>query len=146
MKHIVRGILSIFLVLTFCQTSVAGDIREPLSATGGVRNDYDSPTSSIAIILNFGKMMRGSLNKEDRARHTGAVIYALENAEDGQVVEWYNSNEETLGKIKPIMTWSVQGGICRKLITLVQKEGIAREYEEVGCHTIDSQFWSFSRR
>lgn len=117
-----------------------------MSATGGVRNDYENPNSSVTILVNFFKAWDGALNKKDRAKHTGAVIFALENAEDGQVVEWYNSNEETSAKIKPIMTWMVQGGHCRKLVTLVKKGEHYREYDEVGCRTIDSQFWTFSRR
>lgn len=145
MKHIAQAALSISLILSTCNV-IAGDLRVPLSATGGVRNDYASPTSSITIMSNLFKSWGGQLNKEDKAKHTGAVIFALENAEDGQIVEWYNSTEETSGKIKPLMTWMVQGGYCRKLVTLVKKGENAREYEEVGCRTIDSEFWTFSRR
>ncbi len=125
---------------------MANDLRTPLSATGGVRNDYDSPNSAVTVLANMFKAWDGSLNSSDRKRHTGAVLFALENTKDGQVTEWYNNDETTLGKIKPIMSWPVQGGVCRKLISLIQKGDKVREYEEVGCWTIDSQFWTFSRR
>jgi surface antigen len=135
-----------FLTLLTCQTSQASDLRTPLSATGGVRNDYDYPGSSVAIFANLLKSWDGALNKEDRRRHTNAVILTLESVPDGEVMEWYNNTEEAWGKIKPVLSWHVQGGVCRKLVTLVHKQGKSREYEEVGCRTIDSQFWTFARQ
>jgi surface antigen len=118
----------------------------PLSATGGVRNDYDSPTSGITVLANLFKAWDGALSAEDKKRHTGAVLFALTNTLDGQVTEWYNNDESTVGKIKPIMSWHVQGGVCRKFISLIQRGDKMREYEEVGCYTLDSQFWTFARR
>jgi surface antigen len=144
-KHIALAVLSTFLILSTCN-SWAGDLRVPLSATGGVRNDFESPNSGFTVIANLIKSWDGALSKPDRAKHTGAVIFALENAEDGQIVEWYSPNEETSGKIKPLMTWMVQGGHCRKLVSLIVKGDRAREYEEVGCRTMDTEFWTFSRR
>ena len=118
----------------------------PLSATGGVRNDYDYPGSAVSVLANLIKSWDGALTKEDRRRHINAVILTLESVPDGQVMEWYNNNEEAWGKIKPVLSWNVQGGVCRKLITLLYKQGKSREYEEVGCYTLDSQFWTFARQ
>lgn len=144
-KHTARVILFTFLTLLTCN-SFANDLRTPLSATGGVRNDYESPTSGVVVIANLFKAWSGSLSAEDKKRHTGAVLFALNNTLDGQVTEWYNNNELTMGKIKPIMSWHVQGGVCRKLITLIQRGDQVREYEEVGCYTLDNPQWTFARR
>ena len=144
-KHIVRDIMFISLIL-ITSNSFANDLRTPLSATSGVRNDYDSPTSAFTLLSNLAKKWDGALSKEDRKRHTQAVLLTLESVPDGQVMEWYNNSETTWGKIKPVLSWNVQGGVCRKLITLVHKQGQEREYEEVGCYTLDSQFWTFGRR
>ncbi len=146
MKRIAQVITFTFLTLLTCQNSLASDLRVPLSATGGVRNDYDSPNSAIVILSNLAKSWDGALNSSDRKRHTEAVILTLESVPDGQVMEWYNNTETTWGKIKPVLSWHVQGGVCRKLVTLIHKQGREREYEEVGCRTIDSQFWTFARR
>lgn len=145
MKRIVLVISFIFLTL-LTSNSFAGDLRVPLSATGGVRNDYDSPNSGITVLANLFKAWDGALSAEDKKRHIGAVLFALNNTLDGQVTEWYNNDESTVGKIKPIMSWHVQGGVCRKFITLIQRNDKMREYEEVGCYTLDSQFWTFARR
>ena len=145
MKHIFLVALFISLTLPI-SNSVAGDLRVPLSATGGVRNDYESPTSAVTALANMFKAWDGALSPQDRKTHIGAVLFALENTHDGQVTEWFNNKETTLGKIKPIMSWNVQGGVCRKIISLIQKGDKVREYEEVGCYTLDSQFWTFSRR
>jgi surface antigen len=145
-KHTLRAVTFIFLTLLTCQTSQASDLTTPLSATGGVRNDYDSPNSAFVLFSNLIKSWDGALSGADKKRHTNAVILTLESVPDGEVMEWYNNTETTWGKIKPILSWHVQGGVCRKLVTLIHKQGREREYEEVGCRTIDSQFWTFARR
>jgi len=145
-KHTLRAVTFTFLTLLICQTSQASDLTVPLSATGGVRNDYDSPNSSFVLFANLVKSWDGALSGTDKKRHTNAVILTLESVPDGEVMEWYNNTETTWGKIKPVLSWHVQGGVCRKLITLIHKQGREREYEEVGCRTIDSQFWTFARR
>jgi surface antigen len=145
-KHTLRAVTFTFLTLLICQTSQASDLTVPLSATGGVRNDYDSPNSSFVLFSNLIKSWDGALSGTDKKRHTNAVILTLESVPDGEVMEWYNNTETTWGKIKPVLSWHVQGGVCRKLVTLIHKQGREREYEEVGCRTIDSQFWTFARR
>lgn len=145
MKRIAQVVLFTSLTLITCN-AVAGPVHVPLSATGGVRNDYENPNSSVIMLTNLFKSWDGSLSKENRAKHTGAVIYALENAEEGQIVEWYSPDEETSGKIKVLYTYMVQGGHCRRIVSLVKKGEKSREYEETGCRTIDDQFWTFSRR
>lgn len=145
-KHTLRAVTFTFLTLLICQTSQASDLTVPLSATGGVRNDYDSPNSSFVLFSNLIKSWDGALSGMDKKRHTNAVILTLESVPDGEVMEWYNNTETTWGKIKPVLSWHVQGGVCRKLVTLIHKQGREREYEEVGCRTIDSQFWTFARR
>lgn len=144
MKH--TALVASFIFLTLMPINSHADTRIPFSATGGVRNDYDNPNSAISVLMNLGKMWSGALSKEDKSKHIGAVIFALENAEEGQVVEWYSPNEESSGKIKVLYTYMVQGGHCRKIVSLIKRGEQSREYEEVGCRTIDSQFWSFARR
>jgi surface antigen len=118
----------------------------PPSATAGVRDDFLTPSSVFAVAGNLLKQASGSLNREDRITHTKTLIWAASNLENGQMAEWSNPNNGTAGRTKIILTKPVQGGYCRMLSTLVEKEGIVKEYTEFACKTIDSQFWTFSTR
>jgi surface antigen len=139
-------VLMTSLILGLSVSSVYADTRIPLSATAGVRTDYHDPSNSVAIFLNIFKQASGSLSSEDRETHIRTVIFAAQNLPTGEEAAWANPENKTAGKVKIVMTRPTQGGVCRVLFTQVEKSGHVRDYHEVACRTIDSQFWSFSSR
>lgn len=134
------------LTLLLFANSVKADVFTPYSATAGVREDFLSPVSLLSVTHNLIKQASGSLDYDDQRMHTKTLIYAAANLETGQQAEWSNPSNGTAGRVKIMMTKPVQGGYCRLLYTLVEKEGNIRDYSEYACKTIDSQFWTFSTR
>lgn len=122
------------------------DVFTPPSATAGVRDDFLTPNSIFAVAGNLLKQASSSLPREDQITHTKTLIWAASNLQNGQMAEWNNPNNGTAGRTKIVLTKPVQGGYCRMLYTLVEKEGIVKDYTEYACKTIDSQFWTFSTR
>lgn len=139
------GLAKFLIPLSIASTVWAADISMPLSATNGVRTDYTPNNSIFAIGSNLYKSISGSLSKKDQETHVMTVIYALENKDNGEIARWYNEADDTAGRIKVVMTYPVQGGICRRLFTEVRIGSTVREYSEQGCKTMDSKFWNFSR-
>jgi surface antigen len=90
-------------------------------------------------------MVSGSLGSADRDTHTMTVVHAMENLDNGDVVEWYNTVNDTAGRVRVVMTYPVQGGVCRKFFSEVRIKNTIRDYNEQGCKTMDSRYWSFSR-
>ncbi len=134
-----------FLILLSIASSALADINVPLSATNGVRQDYQNNSSFIAIGANLFKAFSGSLSSEDKQTHIMTVVHAMQNLDNGEVTEWYNPANDTAGRVSVVMTYPVQGGICRKFFSQVRIKNHIRDYNEQGCFTMDSRYWSFSR-
>jgi surface antigen len=141
----VKNITVSILLLTASLCASAGTLV-PISATAGVRTDYNEANSIITVISNVYKQATGTLSSEDTLTHTKTVIFAANNLETGKAVEWTNPNNGTAGRVQVVMTKPVQGGYCRMLFTQVEKDHTIRDYTEWACKTIDSKFWTFSER
>lgn len=137
-----------FVILTaLCISNAwAYDVRIPVSATAGVRTDYTAPTSIVDVIFNVGKSIAGRLSAEDKETHIETVLFAMTNLDNGEIAQWHNTRDKTSGRIKIVITRPVQGGYCRQFFTEINLDGRVRQYNEEGCRTIDSQFWTFSGR
>lgn len=133
------------LILLSIANTAHADINVPLSATNGVRQDYQSNTSFVALGVNLFKVFSGSLNSEDKQTHIMTVVHAMQNLDNGEIAEWYNPTNDTAGRVRVVMTYPVQGGVCRRFFTEVRIKNHIRDYNEQGCLTIDSRYWSFSR-
>lgn len=138
-------VITKFLILASIASTAYADTTVPLSATNGVRQDYQPNGSIIAIGVNLFKVFSGSLNAEDKQTHTMTVLNAMQNLDNGEIAEWFNPANDTAGRVRIVMTYPVQGGICRRFFTEVRIKNHIRDYEEQGCKTMDSRFWSFSR-
>jgi surface antigen len=141
----VKNITVSTLLLTAALCASAGTLV-PISATGGVRTDYNEANSVVTVFSNVYKQATGTLNRDDTLTHTKTVIFAASNLETGQTVEWTNPANSTAGRVKVVMSRPAQGGYCRMLFTQVEKDNVIRDYTEWACKTIDSKFWTFSER
>jgi len=137
---------TILLTLGLFVNSAVADVRIPFSATAGVRTDFYESNNIVFLINNVIKQASGYLNKEDQETHIRTVIFAAANLPTNDEVEWHNPKNNTAGRVKIVMTRPVQGGVCRVLFTQVEKSGTVRDYHEVACKTVDSQYWTFSAR
>lgn len=133
-------------ILLVSANSAYANTLTPPSANGGVQRDYVEPNSMIGIFNNLVKLANGSLSVKDRDTHIKTVLFAVTALDTGQEATWHNPENATAGRIKVVMTKPAQGGYCRVLLTQVEKDGHIRDYHEVACKTIDSQFWTFYAR
>jgi surface antigen len=141
-----RALTKFLIPLLIASPVLAGNVFTPISVTNGARTDYQSSNNIIGIGVNLAKLVSGSLSSEDRHTHLSAVMFAMQNSDNGETVVWYNTATDTSGRIRITVSFPVQGGICRNFFTEVRIKERVREYEEQGCKTIDSRFWVFSGR
>jgi len=141
-----RALMKCLILASIASTAFAQNVFTPLSASNGVRTDYQPTTGLVSVVSNFAKAFDSTLNSDDKQTHIMTMLFAMQNLDNGETAVWYNQREQTAGRIKVILTHPVQGGICRRTFTEVRVGKEVREYEEVGCKTIDSQFWTFTGR
>lgn len=134
-----------FLILLSIASPALADVAVPLSATGGVRQDYQANNNLFAAFANLYKAVSSSLDSTDKQTHIMTVMHAMQNLDNGETAEWYNPANNTAGRVRVIMTQPAQGGICRRFFTEVRVDNTVRNYSEQGCKTMDSPYWSFSR-
>jgi hypothetical protein len=134
------------LLSLFVFGNAVADTRIPLSATGGVRDSAPQYMSSFADGLLFAlTRYNHSLRPIDAETHTKAAVFAVNNLDNGEVVEWSNPNSGSAGIIKVVLTKPAQGGFCRLLYIQVEMKNNIRDYQEYGCKTIDSPYVKFYR-
>jgi surface antigen len=117
-----------FLILVSIASTAYANVNVPLSATNGVRQDYQSNDSVLAIVFNLFKAVDGSLSYEDKQTHIMTVIHALQNSDNGEVSEWYNPSTDSAGRVSIVMTYPVQGGVCRRFFSEIRIKQRIREF------------------
>jgi surface antigen len=134
------------ILVCIASPALAQNVFIPLSASNGVRTDYQPDTGVVSVVANIFKSFESTLSLDDKQTHIMTVMYAMQNLDNGETAVWYNQRAQTAGRVKVILTYPAQGGNCRRTFTEVRVGKEVREWEEVGCKTIDSQFWTFTGR
>jgi surface antigen len=104
---------------------------------------WANPTDSASIVFNMAKWFSASLSKEDKMRHQQAVYHALNNLENGELVEWFNNATDSQGKVQISYTWPAGGTICRRVYSFVRKDTNARSYQDTACMDNNQKTWTF---
>ena len=83
------------------------------------------------------------LKRDEKKMHQAAVYYALENAPDFEIVEWYSNKRKAAGKVRVIDSYPLSGGYCRFYQGLIQVKNKARTSTIMACKMNGSIGWSF---
>lgn len=120
------------------------------TAIGGAQNwqspafeAWATPNTSAGIIYNLANWFKSSLSKEDLLKHRGAVYTALNNLENGEMIEWRNEMANTEGKVQIAYTWPNRGIICRRVYSFVRIENNSRSYQDTACLDNNQKTWTF---
>ena len=97
------------------------------------------------LIYNSIKSKHFSLTKQDQIKQMQAVFFALDNAEEGQVVSWVNGKNDTFGLVKVVSSYPHGSGYCRVIFTQISKKGKVRDFSETACKDVAYEGWQFIR-
>ena len=68
--------------------------------------DWTPDSGIVGMLYNAAQYHTTKLSGRDQDYHTQAVYHALNNAENGELVEWYSDRSDSMGKVQIAMTWS----------------------------------------
>lgn len=130
---------------------VLGKLSLILAFTNSYAQSWVAPTnqtwirseSLVGFAYNISRHFTTKLSKEDMALHTQAVFHALENLENGELVEWYNDRSDSQGKARIVYTWQGSGNICRRVHSWVRFRENAKNFEDTACYNVDIKSWKF---
>jgi len=123
------------LILTFVSsTAVANPLESPRFfeySNGG--------TLHRAINLSFGWFR--TLNDEQENAYQQSIVHALEYADDGETVSWYNNNAS--GRSTAVMTWPNTSGYCRRLHIQAIAHGVEKTKGVTACYDNTTSKWKW---
>lgn len=116
------------------------------SVGSSANNSYSPNTSYINLVSNFFSWKMHKLPKEDQLKQEQAVFFALDNSNEGDVVEWYgNKDLNSHGKVMIAMTYPQGGGYCRVVLSQINYKDKTRDFKETACRNGPDNRWRFIR-
>lgn len=119
--------------------------ENPLSSRYSTTENYVNIENAFlaSSIYNVSRWASGLLDSESQELHNRTVFLTLENAKNGEVVRWRNPEMNTSGRMKVVLTTSVNGGICRRMLVELTVENQRRNLTETGCFDQTTGVWRF---
>ena len=106
-----------------------------------------NPANAVyGLVHNIAAYNYYGMNADDKQKQQEAVFYALNNADNGEVVEWYNEKANTYGKVKPVQSYPQGSGYCRTLFSLISVKNKTRTFTETACVEGGHEGWRFIRK
>ena len=133
---------------------VISDIEAFDSVTGQVSSQSGRQSVAPPVMNSYGSSLLngllaalksggGSLDDGARQLHERALVLTLERAGNGEIVAWNHPESGQSGRLKPVLTRSVNGGICRKLLVELHLRGETGQFTETACRGRGSQSWHY---
>ena len=103
----------------------------------------DLKYSMPAYLFRKTQFLRFRLNSTEKKLHESAVFFALTNAENGKIVNWYSKKRLANGKVRVIHSYPISGGYCRTYQAYIKLNGKERHMTNNACKYIGAPSWSF---
>ena len=127
----------LFLILV-CSSSVYAQSWETPIYNSRTNND-----TFVGFAYNISKWFSKRLKPEDQAIHTQSVYHALNNLENGELVEWFNDRTDAQGKARIVYTWPANGNVCRRVHSWVRFGADSKSFEDTACYNSITKGWKF---
>ena len=104
--------------------------------------DYrGGPAASELLNIAFGWFK--TLDDDQKSAYYQSITHAVMYAENGQKVEWYQSNAS--GYSVPVMTWPNGSGYCRRIYIQVIAYNTERAMHRTACFSNPNTKWVWIR-
>ena len=102
--------------------------------------NYNSNTI-VSRIVDFTFGWNKSLDDEQQAAYHQSIVHALEYAENGDRVSWYENDAS--GYSVPVLTWPSNNGYCRRLHLNVIAYNVQKAMSVSACYNNTSTNWTW---
>ena len=132
------GLGKLFLIL-----AVSGNVYAQ-SWTQSLNTDWQYNGGVVGFVYNSAKWFGSRLSQGDQVYHTQAVYHALDNADNGESVDWYNDYEGSMGKVMIAASWPANGDICRRIHHYIRTKNNSKSWGDTACLNANSKRWVFT--
>ena len=138
-KTITFFFIFISLVLTNCTTTNHTKTEKKIldyESSGSVFNALSLGVPGAAILflaVDINNYKKFNLNEKEIKMHTDAVLLALNNTKNGEIVSWYNSDRLSSGKARVVKTYYKNDRYCRIFQSFIKLNGAEKHNTKHVC-------------
>ena len=132
-------LIFISLFLTNCTTTNHTKTDEKIldyESSGSVLNALSLGVPGAAILflaVDINNYKKFNLNEKEIKMHTDAILLALNNTKNGEIVSWYNSDRLSSGKARVVKTYYKNDRYCRIFQSFIKLNGAEKHNTKHVC-------------
>lgn len=132
-------LIFISLFLTNCTTTNHTKTDKKIldyESSGSVFNALSLGVPGAAILflaVDINNYKKFNLNEKEIKMHTDAILLALNNTSNGEIVSWYNSDRLSSGKTRVVKTYYKNDRYCRIFQSFIKLNGAEKHNTKHVC-------------
>ena len=132
-------LIFISLFLTNCTTTNHTKTDKKIldyESSGSVLNALSLGVPGAAILflaVDINNYKKFNLNEKEIKMHTDAILLALNNTKNGEIVSWYNSDRLSSGKARVVKTYYKNDRYCRIFQSFIKLNGAEKHNTKHVC-------------
>jgi len=132
-------LIFISLFLTNCTTTNHTKTDKKIldyESSGSVLNALSLGVPGAAILflaVDINNYKKFNLNEKEIKMHTDAILLALNNTSNGEIVSWYNSDRLSSGKTRVVKTYYKNDRYCRIFQSFIKLNGAEKHNTKHVC-------------
>ena len=140
-------LIFISLFLTNCTTTNHTKTDKKIldyESSGSVFNALSLGVPGAAILflaVDINNYKKFNLNEKEIKMHTDAILLALNNTSNGEIVSWYNSDRLSSGKARVVKTYYKNDRYCRIFQSYIKLNGAKKHNTKHVCKV--DNIWKF---
>ena len=135
------------LIFTNCTTTNHTKTDKKIldyESSGSVLNALSLGVPGAAILflaVDINNYKKFNLNEKEIKMHTDAILLALNNTKNGEIVSWYNSDRLSSGKARVVKTYYKNDRYCRIFQSYIKLNGAKKHNTKHVCKV--DNIWKF---
>ena len=136
-KIIILLLVNIFLI--GCVSSNHKNLDKKIydyESSGSVLNAMSLGAPGAALLflaVDINNYYKFNLNEKEIKMHTDAILLALNNTKNGEIVSWYNSDRLSSGKARVVKTYYKNDRYCRIFQSFIKLNGAEKHNTKHVC-------------
>ena len=140
-------LIFISFILTNCTTTNHTKTDKKIldyESSGSVFNALSLGVPGAAVLflaVDINNYIKFNLNEKEIKMHTDAIQIALNNAPNGKIVSWHNSDRLSSGKVRVVKTYYKNDRYCRIFQSYIKLNGAEQHITKHVCKV--NNIWKF---
>ena len=137
--HKFFALIFISLFLTNCTTTNHTKTDKKIldyESSGSVFNALSLGVPGAAVLflaVDINNYKKFNLNEKEIKMHTDAILLALNNTKNGEIVSWFNSDRLSSGKTRVVKTYYKNDRYCRIFQSFIRLNGAEKHNTKHVC-------------